>query len=133
MQTDRFTILLGPAQKSLRVPKVVGWDYFKRSQTKEEDTSTISSGGTCSSDDHPDIAGWVCIECSSPQGAQVNMPPKEDSVEGQEKVSTEEDVMPGNAPVVVLEDPPSEDATPEDDAGKHQGRNFGTARRSFDL
>jgi hypothetical protein len=31
------------AQKSFRVPKSF-WDYFKRSQTKEEDTSTISSG-----------------------------------------------------------------------------------------
>jgi hypothetical protein len=107
-QTDRF-ILLGPAQKSIRVPQIVGWDHFKRSQTKEEDTSTISSGGTCRCDDHPGMAGWVCrnrIECSYPQGAPVNVPPKEDSIEGQAEVSTEDDAMPGNAPVVVLEDPP---------------------------
>jgi hypothetical protein len=95
----------------------LGWDYFKHSQTKGEDTSTISSGGACRFHDHSDIAGWVCrnrTECPYPQGAPVDMPPEEDSVEEHEKEPTEEDAMPEDAPVVVLEDPLSEDATLED-------------------
>jgi hypothetical protein len=63
--------------------------------------------------DHSDIAGWVCrnrTECPYPQGAPVNMPLKEGGVEEHEKEPTEEDVIPEDAPVAVLEDLPSEAA-----------------------
>ena len=59
----------------------------------------------------------IASNAHNPQGAPVNVPPKEDSIEGQAKVSTEDDAIPGN----VLEDPPvggrsPEDSVPEDAA-----------------
>lgn len=72
----------------------LGWDYFKHIQAKEEDASTISSGGACRFHDHSDIPGWVCrnhTECPYPQGAPVDMPPVE---EEHEKELTEEDAAP---------------------------------------
>ena len=59
----------------------LGWDYFKHVQTKEEDASTISSGGACRFHDHSDVPGWVCRNrtvCPYPQGAPVDMPPVEE-------------------------------------------------------
>jgi len=73
----------------------LGWDYFKHIQTKEEDASTISSGGACRFHDHSDIPGWVCrnrTECPYPQGAPVDMPPVEE--EEHKKELTEEDAVP---------------------------------------
>jgi hypothetical protein len=106
----------------------LGWDYFKHTQTRQADTSsinfggdnlTISSGGACRFHDHSDIAGWVRKNrtiCPYPQGAPVIMPPvEEDGVEEHEKEPTEEDTVQEDAAVVyAVEDAMPVDAAVED-------------------
>jgi hypothetical protein len=103
----------------------LGLDYFKHTQTRQADTSsinfggdklTISSGGACRFHDHSDIAGWVRKNrtiCPYPQGPPVIMPPVEkDGVEEHEKESTEENTVQEDAAVVYA----TEDAMPMDAA-----------------